>query len=79
MSHYRRAFIPGGTFFFTVVTLNRVPVFINEGRVEVLRQAFRKVMADRPFQIDAIVILPEHLHCIWQLPEGDADYSSRLS
>lgn len=77
MSNYRRAYFPGGIYFFTVVTFNRVPVFTNEDRVEVLRQAFRKVMAARPFQIDAMVILPEHLHCIWSMPEGDADYSSR--
>ena len=51
MSNYRRAYLPGGIYFFTVVTLNRVPVFTNEYRVEALRQAFRKVMAARPFQI----------------------------
>ena len=77
MSNYCRAYLPGGIYFFTVVTLNRVPIFTNEDRVEVLRQAFRKVMATRPFEIDAMVILPEHLHCIWRMPEGDADYSSR--
>jgi len=77
MSNYRRAYIPGGSYFFTVVTLDRNPIFNNEECVEVLRQAFRKVMVTRPFQIDAMVILPEHLHCIWQMPDGDVDYSSR--
>ena len=77
MSNYRRAYFPGGVYFFTVVTFSRLPVFTDEGRVEVLRQAFRKVMATRPFEIDAIVIMPEHLHCIWRMPEGDADFSSR--
>lgn len=77
MSNYRRAYLPGGIYFFTVVTFNRVPVFTDENRVEALRQAFRKVKATRPFEIDAMVILPEHLHCIWRMPEGDADYSSR--
>ena len=77
MSHYRRAYIPGGTYFFTVVTHERTPIFINEERVEAIRPAFRKEMAARPFQLDAIAILPEHLHCIWRLPEGDTDYSSR--
>ena len=77
MSNYRRTNIPGGTYFFTVVTHDRTPIFINEWRVEVVREAFRKVMAVRPFQIDAIVVLPEHLHCIWRMPDGDADYSSR--
>ena len=77
MSDYRRVHILGGTYFFTVVTLNRSPFFVNEGRIEALREAFRKVMTVRPVQIDAMVILPEHLHCIWRMPEGDADYSSR--
>ena len=77
MSNYRRAYIQGGVYFFTVVTLDRAPVFTSDERVEVLREAFRKVMAVRPFQIDAMVVLPEHLHCIWRMPEGDVDYSSR--
>jgi putative transposase len=77
VSNYRRAYLPGGIYFFTVVTFNRAPVFTDESRVEALRQAFRKVKATRPFEIDAMVILPEHLHCIWRMPEGDADYSSR--
>jgi len=77
VSNYRRAYLRGGIYFFTVVTFNRVPVFTDEDRVEALRQAFRKVMATRPFEIDAMVILPEHLHCIWRMSEGDADYSSR--
>lgn len=77
MSNYHRTHLAGGCYFFTVVTLNRTPIFTNEKRVEVLRQVIRKVMATRPFEIDAMVILPEHLHCIWSMPEGDADYSSR--
>lgn len=77
MSNYRRAYLHGGTFFFTVVTLDRAPIFTNEDRVEALRHALRRVMAARSFQIDAMVILPDHLHCIWSMPEGDTDYSSR--
>ncbi|WPL18137.1 Transposase [Thiorhodovibrio winogradskyi] len=77
MSNYRRAYIPGGCYFFTVVTLNRAPLFCSEERVDLIRQALRKTMAQRPFKIDAMVILPEHLHCIWRLPPGDSDYSSR--
>jgi len=77
MSNYRRVYLPGGTYFFTVVTHHRAPVFTSEERVAMLRQAFRKIMTIRPFTIDAMVVLPEHLHCIWQMPEGDADYSSR--
>ncbi len=77
MSFYRRAYVPGGTYFFTVVTHQRRPIFTHEVRVEALRQAFRKVMNTRPCQIDAMVIPPDHLHCIWRLPAGDADFSSR--
>ena len=77
MSNYHRAYLPGGSYFFTVVTHDRTPIFTDETRVEVFRQALRKVMTARPFEIDAMVILPEHLHCIWRLPEGDTDYSSR--
>lgn len=77
MSNYRRAFLPGGIFFFTVVTHDRNPLFYCGERIEVLRAAFRKVKAVRPFHIDAIVVLPDHLHCIWHLPEGDSDFSSR--
>jgi putative transposase len=77
MSNYRRAYLPGGTYFFTVVTLDRTPIFTDENRIAILRQAFRKVMASQPFEIDAIVVLPEHLHCIWRLPQGDSDFSSR--
>ena len=77
MSNYSRAVIPGGVFFFTVVTGNRRPIFVNEENVDKLRQAFRKVRIARPFEIDAIVILPDHLHCIWRLPARDSDFSSR--
>ncbi len=77
MSNYYRTRLPGGCYFFTVVTHNRSPIFIHEERVEVLRQAFRQVKMARHFEIDAMVIMPDHLHCIWRLPEGDADYSSR--
>jgi len=77
MSNYRRAVVPGGVFFFTVVTCNRSPIFANGKNVEKLRQAFRKVRIARPFEIDAIVILPDHLHCIWRLPDKDSDFSGR--
>jgi putative transposase len=77
MSNYRRAVAPGGVFFFTVVTHNRSPIFANEKNVEKLRQAFRKIRTARPFEIDAIVILPDHLHCIWRLPDKDSDFSGR--
>ncbi|HET8899679.1 MAG TPA: transposase [Rhodanobacteraceae bacterium] len=77
MSHYRRAIVPGGTFFFTVVTRGRQPIFAAPDAVAALRAAFRKVRAERPFEVDAMVVLPDHLHCLWRLPEDDSDYSSR--
>ena len=77
MSNYRRVYIPGGTYFFTLVTYRRQPIFANGERVEQLRQSFREVKAKRPFGLLAAVVLPDHLHCLWCLPEGDADFSTR--
>ena len=74
---YRRARAKGGTYFFTVVTHKRVKIFNRSDNVELLRQAFRKVIKRHPFKIDAFVLLPDHLHCIWTLPQGDADFSTR--
>ncbi len=74
---YRRTFVPGGSFFFTVVTSQRRPVFTSPETVEILRRAFRTVRISRPFDIDAMVVMPDHLHCIWTLPPGDADYMNR--
>ncbi|TPQ28926.1 REP-associated tyrosine transposase [Methylomonas koyamae] len=77
MSDYRRVYIPGGCYFFTVVTYRRQPIFADERNVAWLRQAFKIVKAKRPFELTAAVVLPDHLHSIWQLPDGDADYSTR--
>ena len=74
---YRRAFIPGGSFFFTLVTEKRRPLFASAEAVAVLREAFRTVRSTRPFELDAIVVLPDHLHCIWTLPPGDVDFATR--
>lgn len=76
MPNYRRNRLPGGTYFFTVNLLERksdlLVAHINE-----LRAAVRKTRQLQPFHIDAWVVLPDHLHCIWTLPAGDDDYSSR--
>ena len=74
---YRRAFVPGGSFFFTVVTENRRPLFAGAAAVEGLRMAFRSVRSARPFDVDAMMVLSDHLHCIWTLPPGDADFATR--
>jgi putative transposase len=76
MPHYIRAYIPGACYFFTVALLERRRHLLTE-HIDALREAFRTVRKGRPFSIDAIVVLPEHLHCIWTLPEGDADFSTR--
>ena len=76
MPHYIRATVPGGTFFFTVALLERHRRLLVEN-IDILRTAFRTVHRTRPFTIDAIVILPDHLHCIWTLPATDADFSTR--
>jgi putative transposase len=74
---YRRAFVPGASYFFTLVTEKRRPVFASSEAVDVLRDACRTVRAARPFEIEAIVVLPDHLHCIWTLPPDDADFATR--
>ncbi len=78
MTEYRRAYIPGGSYFFTVALADRHSTLLKD-RVALLRDCFRSVRSRHPFTIDAIVILPDHLHCIWTLPEGDSDFSSRWS
>ncbi|WP_206605571.1 REP-associated tyrosine transposase [Pelagibaculum spongiae] len=72
---YRRFYIGGGYYFFTVVTQNRRPILIEN--IELLRESFRHVMVTYPFKIEAAVILSDHLHMIWKLPEHDSKYSIR--
>jgi putative transposase len=76
MPDYRRNRVPGGSYFFTVNAANRKSdLLVRE--IEILRASVRALRFTRPFHIDAWVVLPEHMHCIWTLPEGDADYSGR--
>ncbi len=77
MPDYRRNYVPGGTYFFTVVVHQRRPLFDREQTRVFLRNAILTVRRKRPFDIVAMVLLPDHLHCIWTLPQGDADYSTR--
>ncbi|HEY6940876.1 REP-associated tyrosine transposase [Dokdonella sp.] len=77
MKAYRRAYQPGGCYFFTVVTHRRVQwLTVDSMRIR-LREALLKVAKQRPFGIDAFVLLPDHLHAVWRLPQGDCDFSSR--
>lgn len=77
MSRYRRAHSPGGTYFFTVVSYRRQPILCDIPIRNALRDAIQRTRQRYPFTIDAWVLMPDHLHCIWTLPEGDADFSKR--
>jgi putative transposase len=74
---YRRVIAPGATFFFTLVTEQRRPLLREPEAVALLLAAVDKVRSRHPFEVDAYVILPDHLHAIWTLPEGDANFSTR--
>lgn len=76
MTDYRRNRVPGATYFFTVNLADRQSRLLTE-QIAPLRAAVRAARARAPFQIDAWVVLPDHLHCLWTLPDGDADYSGR--
>ncbi|MCI5147045.1 MAG: transposase, partial [Candidatus Electrothrix sp. AR3] len=73
---YRRAKVPGGTYFFTVNLAERKRTLLVD-HIDDLRNAVCKVLTDHQFRIDAMVVLPDHLHAVWTLPEGDADYPMR--
>jgi putative transposase len=76
MTEYRRHRFQGGTYFFTVNLADRSQTLLTD-HIEILRESFRTVKQKHPFTMEAIVILPEHLHTIWTLPEGDDDFSLR--
>ena len=78
MSRYRRA-LTGTTYFFTVVTYRRRPILCDDSVRLALRRAIEQVRGRLPFDIDAMVLMPDHLHCIWTLPDGDTNYSMRWS
>lgn len=76
MPNYRRCRIPGGRYFFTVNLLDRRQDLLVT-HVELFRQSVKIVRQKHPFHIDAWVVLPDHMHCVWTLPPGDSDYSKR--
>lgn len=76
MSAYIRPRIPGASVFFTVALADRKGRLLVD-HAELLRGSVRATRTERPFHIDAWVVLPDHLHAVWTLPEGDADYSAR--
>lgn len=73
---YRRVKFAGGCYFFTVVLAERGSDLLVR-HIDELRMAFKTVKINHPFEINAIVVLPDHLHCLWTLPAGDTDFSTR--
>ena len=78
MPNFRRNYLPGGTFFFTLVTHYRTPFLCDPDAISILRRVFRECRYRWPLRIDALVILPDHLHMIWTLPYDDHAYSKRI-
>ena len=76
MTGYRRNLVAGGSFFFTVNLADRRLRLLTEN-IDALRTAFRETQRHHPFTIDAIVVLPDHLHTVWTLPKDDAEFSTR--
>jgi len=79
MSNYRRSSTDGCTYFFTLVSYRRQKILCNEFIRRSLRKAIKVTQIKHPFTVDAWVLLPDHLHCIWTLPAHDKDYSTRWS
>ncbi len=77
MSNYRRAQTPGSSYFFTVITYRRRPLLTSSESRRILREVIVEVRREYPFDIEAWVLLPEHLHCVWTLLPDDRDYSKR--
>jgi putative transposase len=77
MSWYRRWRQPGGLYFFTVVSYGRRPILTSKAGRRELRGAIVQTRGERPWEIVATVLLPDHLHCLWRLPPGDDDYPTR--
>jgi len=78
MPDYRRWYVRGGTFFFTVVVANRRPILCDESARRFLREAIETIRGNRPIGLVAIVLVPDHFHTVWTLPQGDSGYPTRL-
>jgi putative transposase len=79
MPEYKRMICPGGTYFFTLITYQRQRIFSTSKPKSLLYESIEHVRSLHPFTIEAYCILPDHLHFIWRLPNGDANYSMRIS
>ncbi|MEA3548597.1 MAG: transposase [Thermodesulfobacteriota bacterium] len=78
MPDYRRYRIEGGCYFFTVNLLERHQNQLLVQQIDILRDVVRRVQVRHPFHIDGWVVLPDHMHCIWTLPQNDDDYAKRM-
>jgi len=76
MVNYRRSWLPGGTWFFTLALADRRATYLVD-HVDLLRESFRHVRQQYPFLVLAIVVLPDHLHTLWTLPAQDSDFAGR--
>lgn len=79
MSQYIRSYTNGATYFFTLVSYNRRRIFCEDDFLQAFKKSIKQVQQQYPFEIIAWVQLPDHLHCIWKMPENDANYSMRWS
>ena len=77
MPNYRRYCVKGGTYFFTVVTYRRQPIFNDASSISLLRQSFKVTKQRKPYTVLTLVVLPDHLHTIWKMPEDEHDFPSR--
>ena len=77
MVQYRRNFVPGGTYFFTLTLRDRRQTLLTD-HVDELRDAMRATHTLNPWTTDAIVVLPDHMHMIWTMPDGDSGYAQRI-
>ncbi len=78
MPNYRRAKVEGATYFFTINLLERRSRLLVE-HIDALHEALEWVSAVHPIQVDAWVVMPEHMHAVWTLPPGDHNYALRWS
>lgn len=76
MPRYRRLYVPGGTYFFTVTLADRSATTLTD-EIRLLRSVYASVTAQHPLRCDAMVVLPDHIHAVWTLPPGDDDFSTR--
>ena len=77
MTEYRRTYMPGVSWFFTVNLARRKGNHLLVNHIDELRQSFHYIKEKYPYRLDAVVVLPDHLHCIWTLPPNDPNFSMR--